>query len=97
MQKPDDHDVAQGHQGTTQEELPAGTLESGDPGTPAASPTPRSARARWIRRGLGLALGAGAGFAYYSFVGCTSGGCAIWQDPVVSSGFGATIGILAIW
>jgi hypothetical protein len=58
---------------------------------------PRGARARWIRRGLGLALGAGAGVAYYSFVGCNSGGCPIWQDPVVSSGFGATIGVLAIW
>ncbi len=58
---------------------------------------PPSAKARWIRRGIGVVIGASAGFAYYSFVGCTSGGCPIWQDPLVSSGFGGLIGILAIW
>jgi hypothetical protein len=65
--------------------------------TEDAGHAPRSAKARWIRRGIGVALGASAGFAYYSFVGCTSGGCPIWQDPVVSSGFGGLIGVLAIW
>ena len=69
--------------------------ETGETG--AASPPPKTSRARWIRRGLGLALGASAGFAYYSFVGCTSGGCPIWQDPFVSAGYGATIGFLALW
>ena len=72
-------------------------VEQGNEPQTEKNPSPRGARARWIRRGLGLALGAGAGFAYYSFVGCNSGGCPMWQDPVVSSGFGATIGVLAIW
>lgn len=54
-------------------------------------------RKTWLKRGLGLTLGAAAGFSYYTFVGCTSGGCPIWQDPFVSTGFGALFGSLLIW
>jgi hypothetical protein len=54
-------------------------------------------RKTWLKRGLGLALGAAAGFAYYHFVGCTSGGCPIWADPVVSTAFGGVFGALTLW
>ncbi len=48
----------------------------------------------WLKRGLGLAFGAAAGFAYYHFVGCSSGGCPIWTNAWLSTGFGATFGVL---
>jgi len=54
--------------------------------------------APWKRRalklGLGAAGGAALGFAYYTFVGCSTGGCPITSDPVVSTGYGALLGAL---
>ena len=47
---------------------------------------------RALRLGLGAAAGAALGFAYYTFVGCDSGGCAITSDPMVSTGYGALLG-----
>lgn len=35
---------------------------------------------------------AGAGFAYYHYVGCNNGACAIASSPVLSTVFGAIIG-----
>lgn len=35
---------------------------------------------------------AGAGFAYYNYVGCNNGSCAIASSPVLSTVFGAIIG-----
>ncbi len=87
-------------QDTQQDNEQDTTLEAPteDEATGAASEKKaRTPRSRWIRRGVGLALGAGAGFAYYSFVGCQSGGCPIWQDPMISLGYGGLIGLLAIW
>jgi phage shock protein E len=37
-------------------------------------------------------LFAGAGFAYYHYVGCDSGTCAIASSPISSTDFGAIIG-----
>jgi hypothetical protein len=37
-------------------------------------------------------LFAGAGFAYYYYVGCNSGACAITSSPVFPVVFGAIIG-----
>jgi hypothetical protein len=37
-------------------------------------------------------LFAAAGFAYYNYVGCSSGTCAITSSPIFSSAFGAIIG-----
>lgn len=33
-----------------------------------------------------------AGFAYYYYVGCSSGACAITSSPIFSTAFGAIIG-----
>lgn len=35
---------------------------------------------------------AGAGFAYYHYVGCNSGACAIASSPIISTAFGAIVG-----
>jgi uncharacterized membrane protein YedE/YeeE len=39
--------------------------------------------------------GAAAGFAWYYFVGCTTGTCPISSNPYVSTGYGAIVGALA--
>jgi phage shock protein E len=38
-------------------------------------------------------LFAGAGFAYYHYVGCSNGSCAIVSSPILSTAFGAIIGV----
>jgi len=47
-----------------------------------------------IRLIIGIALGAAAGFAYYRFVGCSSGACPITGNPYISTIYGAVIGAL---
>lgn len=39
---------------------------------------------KWIRPSLFIMGGALVGFAYYYFVGCTTGSCAITSNPVNS-------------
>lgn len=41
---------------------------------------------------LGLIIGAIAGYAYYYFVGCASGTCAITSKPLNSTLYGAVMG-----
>jgi Family of unknown function (DUF6132) len=41
---------------------------------------------------VGILLGAGAGYAYYHFVGCGSGTCPITSKPLNSSLYGALMG-----
>ncbi len=45
---------------------------------------------------LGIALGAIGGFAYYYFVGCASGTCAITSQPFNSTLYGAVMGGLFV-
>lgn len=42
--------------------------------------------------GVGVLLGGIAGYAYYSFVGCNSGSCAITSDPTNSTIYGMVMG-----
>ena len=51
----------------------------------------------WIKRILLALAGGAAGFAYYSFIGCTSGACPISSNPYVSTGYGALMGVVAGW
>ena len=37
-------------------------------------------------------IGAAGGFAYYFFVGCSSGNCAITSNPWISTLYGALMG-----
>jgi Family of unknown function (DUF6132) len=41
---------------------------------------------------IGIGIGAVAGFAYYYFVGCASGNCAITSSPINITVYGAIMG-----
>jgi Family of unknown function (DUF6132) len=45
-----------------------------------------------IITGIGIAIGAVAGYGYYYFVGCASGTCAITSKPLNSTVYGAVMG-----
>ncbi len=45
-----------------------------------------------IITGLGIAIGALAGYAYYFYVGCASGTCSITSKPLNSTLYGALMG-----
>lgn len=40
----------------------------------------------------GIALGATAGYLYWSYIGCVSGTCPITSSPVNSTAYGALMG-----
>ena len=42
--------------------------------------------------GIGITIGALAGYAYYFYVGCASGTCAITSKPLNSTLYGALMG-----
>ena len=42
--------------------------------------------------GIGIAIGALAGYAYYFYLGCASGTCAITSKPLNSTLYGALMG-----
>ncbi len=41
---------------------------------------------------MGVLLGFAAGYAYYYFIGCASGSCAITSNPVNSTLYGGLLG-----
>lgn len=43
---------------------------------------------------LGAGLGGGLGFAYYKFIGCSSGTCPLTSNPIISTIYGAVLGVL---
>jgi C4-dicarboxylate transporter len=45
-----------------------------------------------IITGIGIVIGALAGYAYYFYVGCASGTCAITSKPLNSTLYGALMG-----
>jgi hypothetical protein len=50
----------------------------------------------WHKRGLAGVVGAIAGFAYYYYVGCNSGTCAITSNPYISTIYGTVLAILLV-
>lgn len=42
----------------------------------------------------GAVVGAGLGFAYYKFIGCSTGTCPLTSNPWISSIYGAVMGAL---
>lgn len=38
-------------------------------------------------------LGAAFGFLYYKFIGCSTGACPITSNPVISTMYGALVGL----
>ena len=49
---------------------------------------------KWFKVGLYGSIGMIAGFAYYYFIGCTSGSCPITSNPWLSTGYGALVGLV---
>jgi hypothetical protein len=47
---------------------------------------------KYTKIGIGVAIGVVSGYAYYYFIGCSSGTCAITSSPVNSSLYGAFMG-----
>ncbi len=47
-----------------------------------------------IKRALPVLLGGAIGYAYYYFIGCKSGNCAITSNPYISVIYGASIGVI---
>lgn len=47
-----------------------------------------------LRLVIGVVVGGGLGFAYYRFVGCSTGACPLMSNPWISSIYGGVIGLL---
>jgi hypothetical protein len=43
---------------------------------------------------IGALVGGGLGFAYYKFVGCSTGTCPLTSNPIISSLYGMVVGAL---
>lgn len=43
---------------------------------------------------IGVVAGGALGFAYYRFVGCSTGACPLTSNPVISTLYGAGMGLL---
>jgi hypothetical protein len=43
---------------------------------------------------IGAVAGGGLGFAYYKFVGCSTGTCPLTSNPIISSLYGMLVGAL---
>ena len=50
-----------------------------------------------LRLLIGVVVGAIAGYAYYYFIGCSSGSCAITSNPVNSTLYGIVFGALLFY
>jgi hypothetical protein len=49
---------------------------------------------RWIKRAVFATLGGVAGYCYYAFIGCRTGTCPIASNPLISTLYGAAVGLL---
>lgn len=47
-----------------------------------------------LKRVLPVAAGGILGYAYYHFIGCNSGSCAITNNPYISTIYGAVLGLI---
>ncbi len=54
----------------------------------------RIKKQNFIKLTIGIAIGAILGFAYYYFIGCSSGTCPITSNPINSILYGAFAGLV---
>jgi len=47
-----------------------------------------------LRSIIGVVVGGGLGFACHKFSGCSSGACPLTSNPVISTIYGAVLGVL---
>lgn len=47
-----------------------------------------------LRIVIGMVAGGGLGFAFYKFVGCSTGTCPLTSSPFTSTLYGAVVGAL---
>ncbi|MCP4605914.1 MAG: hypothetical protein GY847_36280 [Proteobacteria bacterium] len=50
------------------------------------------AKQRSVKLVAGAIIGGALGFAYYTFIGCSTGACPITSDPVIATIWGSVIG-----
>ena len=50
----------------------------------------------WMIWGIGIVIGATAGYVYWYYVGCMSGSCAITSSPINSTLYGGVLGALLV-
>ena len=48
-----------------------------------------------LRVAVGGVIGGALGFAYYKFVGCSTGACPLTSNPWISTVYGMVLGALA--
>ena len=51
----------------------------------------------YVRPMIGAVIGAILGYAYYYFIGCSSGSCAISSNPLHSTLYFALLGVILLW
>jgi len=56
----------------------------------------RDQRKSIVLGSIGVLAGALGGFLYWKYVGCISGTCAIWSNPIRSTLYGALLGGLLL-
>ncbi len=50
----------------------------------------------WAKKILPILAGGLGGYAYYHYIGCVSGTCAITSNPWISTAYGAMVGYLLV-
>jgi hypothetical protein len=50
----------------------------------------------WNKRAIAAGIGGIAGYAYYHYIGCISGTCAITSNPYISTAYGMVMGALLV-
>jgi Family of unknown function (DUF6132) len=49
---------------------------------------------KWTFRLISAAIGAALGFAYYYFIGCSTGTCPLTSNPYIMIAYGSVFGLL---
>ena len=52
---------------------------------------------KWLKMTLFALIGGALGYAYYYFIGCTSGSCPLTSNPYITTGYGLGAGFLLGW